>query len=45
MTKKLVLGLAMMALSAAAFANTGAVNTNTVSPTLVVNATIQDATT
>ena len=43
MTKKLVLTLAMMTLSVAAFANTGAVNTNTVSPTLVVNATIQDA--
>jgi hypothetical protein len=43
MTKKLVLVFTTMALSAAAFANTGAVNTNTVSPTLVVNATIQDA--
>jgi len=35
--------LAMMALSTAAFAGTQAVNTNTVSPTLQVSATIQKA--
>jgi type 1 fimbria pilin len=43
MTKRLVLVLAMMALSAAAFANTSAANTNKVSPTLNVVATVQDA--
>jgi len=37
----LLLGLLMTA--TASFANTGAANTNTVSPTLVINATIQDA--
>lgn len=37
----LLLGLLLTA--TASFANTGAANTNTVSPTLVINATIQDA--
>ncbi len=44
MKKQFSAGLvALMAVSTAAFANTGAANTNTVSPTLVVNATVQDA--
>ena len=38
-----ILVLAMMALSTAAFAATTAVNTNTVSPTLQISATIQSA--
>jgi hypothetical protein len=38
-----VFALAMMALSTAAFAGTTAVNTNTVSPTLQISATIQKA--
>jgi hypothetical protein len=43
MTKKLVLVLAVMALTTAAFANTSASNTNKVSPTLNVTANVQDA--
>ncbi|HEY6274006.1 MAG TPA: hypothetical protein VIX19_18655 [Terriglobales bacterium] len=43
MTQKSILVLAMMALSAAAFANTSANNTNKVSPTLNVTANVQDA--
>jgi type 1 fimbria pilin len=43
MTKKLVLVLAMMALSAAAFAQKTATNTNKASATLNVTANIQDA--
>jgi hypothetical protein len=39
----IVMLVALLALSTAAFANTGAANTNTVSPTLVINATVQDA--
>jgi hypothetical protein len=39
----MIFALAMMALSTAAFAGTTAVNTNTVSPTLQVSATIQKA--
>lgn len=44
MKKQLALTLvALMALTTAAFANTGVANTNTVSPTLVINAIVQDA--
>src|SRR5437868_15529620 len=38
-----IFALGMMALSTAAFAGTTAVNTNTVSPTLQISATIQKA--
>jgi hypothetical protein len=43
--KKKILGVmaALLITATAAFANTGATNTNTVSPTLVINATIVDA--
>jgi hypothetical protein len=44
MKKQILFGMAALLLTAtASFAATGAVNTNTVSPTLVVNATVQDA--
>ena len=44
MKKQFLLVMAILLVTAtASFANTGAVNTNTVSPTLVINATIQDA--
>ena len=44
MKKYLVLLIALLLMSASAlFANTSAANTNTVSPTLVINATVQDA--
>lgn len=43
MTKKFVFVLAMLSLSAFAFAGTSANNTNTVSPTLQITATLQDA--
>jgi hypothetical protein len=44
MRKYLVLLMALLLMSVSAvFANTGAANTNTVSPTLVINATVQDA--
>jgi hypothetical protein len=43
MKKQFLLLMTVLLVAATAFANTGAVNTNTVSPTLVINATIQDA--
>jgi hypothetical protein len=43
MKKNLFVLFAVFALATAAFAGTQAANTNTVSPTLVINATVQDA--